>query len=295
MTNLLLNKGLEVVGLSRTKGFFNGKESDKYRCDVLDQQGLKKIINAFQPNYIIHLAAPAFIPTSLKAPKKTYDLVFHGTLNLFESVRELGLGARVLYVSSADVYGDTHNKMISEDAPSIPINPYSAAKACSELMCRQYFYSYGIDVVIARPFNHTGPFQSTDFVCSDFARQIASMSEFGEKKIFTGNIDVLRDFMDVRDVVDAYYSLLVNGVSGETYNVSSGHASSIRDIISMLFKCAGITDYEIVQDPQKVRNNDVTVRVGDSSKIIRHTGWQPKYSLNETIEELYLYWKEQLH
>lgn len=295
LTEFLIGKGLDVLGISRSDGFLNGQKNSKYRCDILDVDRLGKILQSFQPDYIVHLAAPAFIPTSLKVPKHTYDLVFIGTLNLLECVRKLELNTKILYVSSADVYGNSLNSILSELDSCKPINPYSSAKACSELMCQQYFHSYGIDVVIARPFNHTGPYQSTDFVCSDFAYQIASMTDKSEKKIFAGNIDVKRDFMDVRDVIEAYYKLLTHGRSGEIYNVSSGRASSIREIITMLFNYAGITNYEIVKDPQKVRSNDVPVRIGDSTKILQHTGWKPRYLLDETIEDLYRYWKEQLH
>lgn len=295
LTEFLIGKGLDVLGISRSEGFLNKEKNIKYRCDILNADGLENILQSFQPDYIIHLAAPAFIPTSLKLPKQTYDLVFLGTLNLLECVRKLELNTKILYVSSADVYGNSLNPVLSELDSCKPINPYSSAKACAELMCQQYFHSYGIDVVIARPFNHTGPYQSPDFVCSDFAYQIASMTKNSEKKIFTGNIEVKRDFMDVRDVVDAYYKLLTYGQSGEIYNVSSGRASSIREIITMLFNHAGITKYEIVTDPQKVRSNDVPIRIGDRTKIFQHTGWKPVYVLNETIEDLYRYWKEQLH
>ncbi|MDP4096273.1 GDP-mannose 4,6-dehydratase [Paenibacillus sp. P96] len=295
LTESLLSKGLDVVGIARSKGFVNGQESAEWRCDVLDAGRLEAILRSYRPDYVIHLAAPAFIPASLKAPKPTYEIMFQGTLNLLECVRKLGLDSKILYVSSADVYGDSRKATLTEEDPCKPINPYSSAKACAELMCQQYFHSYGLDAVMARPFNHTGPGQSKDFVCSDFAAQIAGLTEYSEKKLYTGNIDVRRDFLDVRDVAEAYCRLLTDGRSGEIYNISSGYAVSIREIIGLLFNHAGIADYEIVQDPQKVRMHDIAVRAGDSSKLRRDTGWQPRHSLSETIQELLQHWKEQLH
>jgi GDP-4-dehydro-6-deoxy-D-mannose reductase len=206
----------------------------------------------------------------------------------------LDMSSRLLYVSSADVYGIGQKGILSEQDPLEPTNPYSTAKACSELLCKQFFYSYGTDVVIARPFNHTGPGQSVDFVCSSFAYQVANMQEGLEKRLVTGNIDVERDFLDVRDVVEAYMGLLKYGTSGDVYNVCSNKAVSIREIVKLLFRFAGIEEYEIEIDSTKVRENDVALRVGDNSKISTNIEWSPNYTINQTIEDLFEYWRENL-
>ncbi|GGI46256.1 dTDP-glucose 4,6-dehydratase [Paenibacillus marchantiophytorum] len=292
LSQTMMEENIDVLGLSRSTGFTNNKENDQYKCDILDKFKLKEIISTYRPDYIVHLAGPAFIPDSFNRPQKTYEIIFNGTLNVLECVKELELDTKVLYVSSADVYGGNSKTFLTEDEHFDPRSPYSAAKACSELLCRQFTNSYGLNTVIARPFNHTGPGQSKDFVCSSFAHQIAAMEGEKEKKLHTGNIDVKRDFLDVRDVVNAYINLLTNGVSGETYNISSGKATSIRDIIDMLFKEASINEYDIIIDPLKVRDNDIPIRVGDSDKLRALSGWAPKYKIEQTIADIFHYWKE---
>ncbi|BBI36182.1 GDP-mannose 4,6-dehydratase [Cohnella abietis] len=295
MTKTLLKNNIEVMGISRTTSALNGQVTEKYVCDIQEKSKLKKILGFYRPNYIIHLAGPAFIPHSFDKPEITYDVIFKGTLNLLESMRELKLASRLLYVSSADVYGSGLKSVLSERDALEPANPYSTAKACSELLSKQFFYSYGTDVIIARPFNHTGPGQSADFVCSSFAQQVATMRDgLMKKQLVTGNIDVKRDFLDVRDVVEAYMALLNNGVSGQLYNVCSGQAVSIREIVKMLFRFADIEEYEIKVDSAKVRENDVALRVGDNKKIVTNVGWLPNYKIEQTIGDLLEYWRENL-
>ncbi|WP_082927381.1 GDP-mannose 4,6-dehydratase [Paenibacillus oryzisoli] len=292
LSQSMMKQNMEVLGIARSEAFYNERKNDDFKCDILDKAKLKEILTSYSPDYIVHLAGPAFIPDSFINPLKTYEIIFNGTLNLLECVKELKLNSKILYVSSADVYGGNNNSVLVETEHYDPKSPYSAAKACSELLCRQFTNSYGLNTVIARPFNHTGPGQSIDFVCSSFAHQVATMVGQNEKILRTGNIDVKRDFLDVRDVVEAYIRLLMLGVNGETYNVSSGKAISLRDIIEILFREANINKYEIYIDPQKVRNNDIPVRIGESSKLRQLTGWFPKYSIEQTLADIFHYWKE---
>lgn len=295
MTRALQDNRIEVLGISRSRSTINGLETDQYHCDIMDKSKLRAILNSYRPDYIIHLAGPAFIPNSFNAPEKTYDVIFRGTLNLLEAVRELNFSTRMLYVSSADVYGAGRGDALSELSPLEPVNPYATAKACAELLCKQFYYSYGTDVVIARPFNHTGPGQSNDFVCSSFAYQIAQMLECDEKRLVTGNVDVERDFLDVRDVVEAYYGLLKAGKPGEVYNVCSNNAISIREIVRMLFETAGIKEYQIYVDGNKLRENDVKLRIGDNTKISKAISWSSKYRLEQTLSDLFEYWRGRLN
>jgi GDP-4-dehydro-6-deoxy-D-mannose reductase len=289
--------GMDVLGISRSQSSINGIYTDEYNCDILDKTRLKEILSSYKPNYIVHLAGPAFIPNSLNHIKQTYDIIFDGTLNLFESITELGLSSKILYVSSADVYGSGEGRCLSETDPYDPLNPYSSAKACAELLCRQFYNTHGLDCVIARPFNHTGPGQSVDFVCSSFAYQVASMriGEHDVNKLYTGNIDVKRDFLDVRDVVEAYYRLLMLGKPGEVYNICSGIATSLRDIIQSLFRVAGIEKYDIINDPIKTRKDDIPIRLGDNQKLKTLTAWEPCYSIETTVKDIFEYWKENIH
>ncbi|TVX97079.1 GDP-mannose 4,6-dehydratase [Cohnella terricola] len=295
MTRAVMNKGIDVLGVSRSTSFKNGIETGDYRCDILDKESLKEILNSYKPNYIVHLAGPAYIPDCFNRPEYTYDTIFTGTLNLLESIRELQLVTRILYVSSADIYGGATKGVLSEEDPYEPNNPYSSAKACAELLCKQYYLSYGMDILIARPFNHTGPGQSTDFVCSSFAYQVAQMKRNGKQELYTGNIDVKRDFLDVRDVVEAYLCILEKGVIGDVYNVCSGNATPIRDIVNILFQQAGIVDPIIRIDQKKIRKTDIKVRLGDNSKLTLTLNWKPKYTIEETIADLFIYWKENIH
>jgi Nucleoside-diphosphate-sugar epimerases len=295
MTKKLLSHGVEVLGISRSVSELNGEATEKYQCDVQQKTKLKEILHFYRPDYIVHLAGPAFIPDSINKPETTYNVIFQGTLNLLESIRELELSAKLLYISSADVYGANSKSFLSEQDSIEPNNPYSSAKACAELACKQYFHSYGMDIMIARPFNHTGPGQSSDFVCSNFALQIASMRNGTSCRLMTGNIDVERDFLDVRDVVEAYFELLKSGKSGEIYNICSNQAISIRSIIEMLFRVADIEDYTIEVNNDRVRKNEISLRVGDNSKIMNTTNWSPQYTMNQTVTDLFKYWKENMH
>jgi GDP-4-dehydro-6-deoxy-D-mannose reductase len=295
MMQAAMSKSMDVLGISRTISFINGQKTNEYKCDILEKTKLKKILRNYQPDYVIHLAGPAFIPDCFNQPQLTYDTIFNGTLNLLECIRELNLRTKVLYVSSADIYGGATKSVLSENDAYEPTNPYSSAKACAELLCRQYYLSYGMEIIIARPFNHTGPGQSADFVCSSFAYQISLMKQSNDNLLFTGNIDVQRDFLDVRDVVDAYLCLLEKGIVGEVYNVCSGKATLIRDIVDILFRQAGSTDYRIIVDHEKARKNDIQVRVGDNAKLTSMSDWKPKYSIERTLADLYQYWKENLH
>ncbi|MFC4599700.1 GDP-mannose 4,6-dehydratase [Cohnella hongkongensis] len=295
MTKILMDHGTEVLGISRSISYLNGELSNKYSCDILDKDGLKGILKKYNPDYIVHLAGPAFIPNCLNQPEITYDTIVKGTLNLLEVMRSLELNARMLYVSSADVYGGRSEGILTEKEQVVPANPYSSAKACAELLCRQYYMSYGMDIIVARPFNHTGPGQSTDFVCSSFAYQVAQMRKRNTHELFTGNIDVQRDFLDVRDVVNAYMQLLQKGKSGEVYNVCSGSAIMIRDIIDILFRLARISNYQIILDQEKTRQNEIQIRFGDNNKIKSISNWSQRYSIEQTITDLYQYWKENLH
>ncbi|MGG3838358.1 GDP-mannose 4,6-dehydratase [Paenibacillus thiaminolyticus] len=292
----LSDQNIDVLGISRTKSYENLRETGKWKCDILDQAALTNIVSDYRPDYLFHLAAPAYIPDSYNNPRETYNIIFNGTQNLLEIAKGYVPNVRMLYVSSADVYGQNLNNRIKETDPYDPINPYSAAKSCSELLCLQYHQSFETQVVIARPFNHTGPGQSKEFVCSNFALQVAKIANDSgsNKTLYTGNIEVERDFLDIRDVVDAYHRLIDKGSVGEIYNVCSGRATSIQEIISTLFEIAGINDYVIKSDPLKVRKSEISKRVGDNSKLIECTEWKQKYELKQTLAQLLYFWRRKI-
>ena len=292
LSNKLLEDGYEVIGISRSKPL--NREIRYTSCDINDSATIEAVLKATKPDEIYHLAGTGFIPQSYHNPMNVYNTIFNGTLNLYESLRKLDLDAKVLYVSSADVYGEGTGKAFNETDEIRPSNPYAGAKACAELASQQYNESYQIRIIRARPFNHTGPKQSSNFVCSNFARQIAEMEIKGKSKIDVGNLKVKRDFLDVRDVVSAYYKLMKQGRVGHVYNVSSNISVSISEVLDYLFLYSEIKSPNIRVDMEKVRANDASVRFGDNFKLSSDTGWLPQYDLRDTMRELLDYWRNEL-
>jgi len=245
--------------------------------DIRDEGRLKDFLDRVRPDWVFHLAAISSVGLSWKKRRETMETNFMGTLNLLESLRETAPRARVLFVSSADVYGRNGGGpegLLEEDAVHAA-SLYAVSKISGELLCRFCAENEGLDVVLARSFPHTGPGQAADFVCSDWARQIALIEQGrAEPVIRIGNIEVERDFTDVRDVVNAYRLLMEKGRAGEIYNVASGRAVVLRDVMDMLLGEAG-RDIEILVDPERFRKADIPVLVGDPSKLRAETGWVP--------------------
>lgn len=286
----LLQKGYEVVGLSRSQP--ENKDVNFISCDINDPAKVNKILKSAKPDEIYHLAGSAFIPDTYKDPLGAYHTIVNGTLTLYEAIRQLELGSKILYVGSAEVYGDGRGKPFNEEDLLQPANPYAGAKACADLISEQYAINYQMNIIRARPFNHTGPKQSADFVCSSFAKQIAEMEGHGRNVIRVGNIHVKRDFLDVRDVVNAYFELLQQGKNSEAYNVSANKAVSISELLSWLFSFSNIEDPIIEMDTNKIRDNDAAIRLGNNSKLLQDITWNQEYQLKDTMREMLEYWRE---
>ena len=193
--------------------------------DINEEAKLAQVLGLERPDYILHLAAQSFVPASFENPRATLEVNLLGTLSLIRAAQQSGFKGRLLYVSSSDVYGvvPPERMPITEEQPVAPRNPYAVSKAAAELLCRQMALTSGLDVVIARPFNHVGPGQDSRFVLSSFARDVALRAAGKlDGPFMTGDLDVSRDFSDVLDVLQAYVAMLVKGVGGRTYNVCSG-------------------------------------------------------------------------
>jgi GDP-4-dehydro-6-deoxy-D-mannose reductase len=217
-------------------------------------------------------------------------------LHLLEALREGGFTGRFLFVGSGDQYGkiEESDLPVRENQPLRPRNPYAASKAAAELLCYQYSQSYGLDVILARPFNHIGPGQSPRFVVSDLAWQVARIAlGLQEPLLSVGNLAVTRDFLDVRDVVDAYRSLLERGRKGEVYNICSGVEVCIADLVQAL---SGLTSrtIEVRLDPARLRPTDTPRLRGSHEKLTQHTGWHPTRDILVTVKEVFTYWEEEL-
>ncbi len=299
LAELLLNDGEEVGGTFLQDESLRNIESFKadlrlFPCDVRDADAVRQMLEEVRPEEIYHLAAIAFIPASINDPRATFETNLLGTLNLFEAAKEVADISRILFVGSADEYGMVARDElpVTENNPLRPANPYSVSKVSASLLAYQYGLSGNAHVVRTRSFNHTGPRQSSQFVCSDFARQIveAEMGK-GTQEIHVGNLKPKRDFTDVRDVVRAYRDVLRRGEPCEVYNICSGTSVGIGEILDMLISVSG-RQISVVEQSERSRKSDVDEVRGDFGKIEMTTGWRPSIPLEKTLEDMVEYWRQ---
>lgn len=252
--------------------------------NLSDKSETTKIIKAFAPDYIVHLASISSVGQSWQASAKCFENNTSIMLNILEAIVQNKLKTRVLSIGSSEEYGNIPMPM-TEDMPLNPQNPYAVAKVSQELLGKLYAQSMGVEIVMTRSFNHIGPRQSERFVIPSFMRQLVNIRQGAENKMLVGNISVARDFSDVRDVVDAYYKILHNGQNGEVYNVCSGHAYQLHEIITMAEKILDIKVHVEV-DAERLRPNDVMLILGDNTKLRTEIGWQPQYEIKQTITDI---------
>jgi len=234
---------------------------------------------------VYHLAGFAHVGQSWDRPAEVFRVNAEGTLNVLEAARPTQ--ARVLVVSSAEVYGNVtpDDLPLAEDSPVRPVSPYAASKAAAETLAVQAWLGRGTHAVVARPFNHTGPGQSPEFVVPAFARRIAEASAGGVLKV--GNLAPRRDLTDVRDVVRAYRLLVEHGEPGTAYNVCSGADVAIEELVNLMVDVAGLTGkVRLEVDPDLLRPADVPVLRGDPSRIQQATGWAPEIPLDQTLKDV---------
>jgi len=297
LADYLLGKGEDIVALLTTKeDRANIQHLEKYLqivvADLRDFERIREALESFKPHRIYHLAAFSSPAESFRDPELTYGVNFMGALNLLSAWLRVGMDCRFLLVSSAEVYGTVSREELPlQEAMEIcPVNPYAGSKAAAEMLAIQFFRSYGLPIVRVRPFNHTGPRQSSKFVCSNFARQVAEI-DLGLRPptIVAGNIHASRDFSDVRDIVRGYFELLENGAPGEVYQLCSGHAVSIKSVLEMLITLTS-KPVQVSIDKSLLRKHDTAEVWGDYSKARLGVGWEPRYALAETLRDLELYW-----
>lgn len=298
LVRLLLLEGYQVfAGLHKepfiTNGFTGeGADAGKFHPLVLDmgsQDSVDEALSRARPDEVYHLAVSA--KTSGVAPERYYQVNFQGTFYLLEAVAKIRPQAKVLYVGSANCYGVVRpgDLPVREDHSLTPNNHYAASKAAGESLACAYA-AEGLHIVRARPFNHTGPRQSTDYVSSRLAREVALIAlGMKEPVLEAGNLDSARDFTDVRDVVSAYRLLLKKGGGGQAYNVCSQESLVVRDIIDMLLEF-GKVKAAVRSPPSLERKVDIPVLVGSREKIFRDTGWEPRINFGRTLQELLAFW-----
>ena len=256
--------------------------------DLRDAAAVAAVVAEIRPDRVIHLAAQAFVPASFANPHETFDINFTGTYNLLAGLKAAGFKGRMLYVGSGDTYGlvPPERLPVLESQPLLPRSPYAVSKVAAEALCYQWSQTEAFKIVLARPFNHIGPGQSRQFALPDFARQIVEI-KLGRRPpvLSVGDIDVTRDFTDVRDVARAFALLLERGANGEAYNVCSGAEVSLREIIGMLMAAAGV-EARIEQDPARVRMAEQRRMLGSNIKLATATGWRPEIGLRQSVADI---------
>lgn len=259
--------------------------------DLLDRDRVRSAIRELRPAQIYHCAGMTHVATSWRDTAQPLEGNVLATEHLFDALRCEAVRCRVLVPGSATVYAAS-SEPISEDGPIAPANPYAISKLAQEQLALRAIEEDGLDLVVTRSFNHTGPRQAPDFVAPSMAKQIA-LIERGELEpvIKVGNLDAQRDVTDVRDVVRAYAALMQSGRTGVVYNVASGVARSIRSILDALVSRSKVP-VTIEVDQARMRPNDVPVVVGNYSRLNAATGWRPAISFDQTLDDLLNYWRE---
>lgn len=271
-------------------------EVQVYDLDIMDKNAIVSLLFEFRPDYIFHLAAQSSVGLAWKNPGLTIDVNIKGSVNVMDAIRELYYKPRVLLIGSGEEYGHIKEgeTPIGEENMLRPGNIYAATKVCQNMIGNIYARAYDMKVVMVRAFNHIGPTQASMFVVADFCKQVAEIEKgIREPVIYVGNLTVRRDFTDVRDVVRAYALLAEQGIAGETYNIGSGHAIAIRDILDKVIALSGC-DIAVEVDANKLRPVDVSIIEADISKVKTLTGWMPEISLEQTMRETLDYWRERV-
>lgn len=252
--------------------------------DVTSGAAIAAAMAEARPDAVYHLAGLAHVGRSWQEPAEYFRVNAGGTLNVLEAARRCPGPPRVVVVSSAEVYGSVRPEQlpVGEGEPFRPVSPYAAGKAAAEMVAVQAHLGHGLPVVRARPFNHTGPGQVPTFVVPAFARRIVAAQRDGSGALEVGNLSAARDILDVRDVVRAYRLLAAGGEPGEAYNVCSGQAVVVGDLVRRMLELAG-ADLELVEDPALLRPVDVPVLRGDPSRLRAATGWVPEVALDDTL------------
>jgi len=266
-------------------------------CNLTNRVAVERVLRISEPDKIFHLAAQSFVPTSWKSPEDTlYNNIFP-ELNIFEVVREMKLDPVIVIACSSEEYGLVfENELpIKETNPLRPLSPYAVSKIAQEKLAYQYHKSYGLKTVLTRFFNTEGPERGQDFVTSNFTKQIAEIEKSKRGPvIYVGNLETKRDFTDVRDMVRAYWLASGKCKFGEPYNVCSGKARSIKEVLELLLSLSKVKNIKVKQSPERMRPSDVPMLVGDCSKFRKQTGWRPKIPFEKTMEDLLNYWREKV-
>ena len=299
--HLVARGGLEVYGTYRWRSRMDNVEQLRGRvqfveCDLRDAGAVRRMLAQVRPARVFHLAAQSYVPTSWLSPSETITGNVLQQLNLFEAARDMGLDARFQIAGSSEEYGRvlTDEVPIREENPLRPLSPYAVSKVTQDVLAYQYWMSHRLHTVRTRGFNHTGPRRGEVFVTSSFAKQIVEVEKgLREPVIRVGNLEAIRDFTDVRDMVRAYWLALEHGEPGEVYNIASGRGYTIRQVLDTLLDLAHVK-VEVQEDPARLRPSDVQVLLGDASRLRRISGWEPTIPFEVTMKDLLEYWRQRV-
>jgi GDP-4-dehydro-6-deoxy-D-mannose reductase len=283
----------DVYGTSR----INRGEKHIFELTLMSEMETVKLLEKIKPTHIFHLAGLSNVKDSWEYKADFIQGNVIGTVHLLEAVRKVDRQIKVISVGSSEEYGiiPAGVNKVKEETPLHPINPYGISKCAISMLVQLYNKSYGLNVIHVRPFNHIGPGQREGFVSTDFAYQIARINSgtAKENKISIGNLQTIRDFTDVRDIVAAYYEIALFGKAGDVYNVCTGQAVNIQEILDILLSFSK-KSIEVTVDPNKMRASEIPRLVGDPKKLFSLTEWRPKRKLKDTLRDIYHYWYNKL-
>lgn len=288
LIDALRRRGCETVGVDLAPQPA-GVVDRYYACDLLESNAIRIIIEVERPTHIVHLAAVSSVARSWATPVNSFLNNTNVFLNVAEAVRSLGISTRILSVGSSEEYGvvPVAETPIPETRRLDPCSPYAVARVAQEQLSGLYARGYGLDIVMTRSFNQIGPGQSTAFVVPSFVRQLVAARDAGLRTahVRTGNLGIVRDFLDVRDAVAAYVELLDCGRGGEIYNVCSGRGFRLDEVLRVAADIVGVA-VETETDPAFVRPADNPVIIGDNAKIRNETGWSPQHELRASLQDI---------
>jgi GDP-4-dehydro-6-deoxy-D-mannose reductase len=286
LTQELDNRGYNFLGI------------DKKDVDITRYDDIYNLIYKYRPDWIFHLAAIAFVPTSWQDPNMVFRVNIEGSLNILNAVKSVGIDPIIQIAGSSEEYGlvKPEETPIKETNELRPLSPYGVSKIAMDYLGYQYFKSYGMRIIRTRAFNHEGYGRPESYMPSGFAKQVIEYKLGLKDKILHGNLEAKRDITDVRDMVNAYVLAVEKGEPGEVYNIGSGIAYSAKDILYKLIELGGLDKNEVrlELDKARVRPSDVPLLLCDAGKFIKKTGWKPKYTIDDTLKEELRYWQEQL-